>query len=175
MTITYLYAKQHRVTGLRYFGKTTRDPYKYLGSGLHWKRHLKIHGKDIDTTWVQAYTDLSICEEEALFFSKVYNIVDSKEWANVKPENGKDGWPAGIPNKRSVPQSLETRAKKSATLKGTRKSAHFGAANGRYGKIIDAERQAKMQAGRINLAWTEERRAKVAATWALKKEKQEQQ
>lgn len=24
---------------------TSKNPYKYSGSGLHWKRHLKLHGK----------------------------------------------------------------------------------------------------------------------------------
>jgi hypothetical protein len=170
----YLYAKQHNVTGLRYFGKTTRDPYTYIGSGLYWRRHIKKHGKDITTTWVHAYDDQDICEQEALFFSKVYNIVDSEEWANQKPENGKDGWPPGVPNPRRVPQSEETRAKRSATLKGTTKSARFGAANGNYGKPVPEERKAKMRATKAAnptaKPWTEERRAKLLATWAKKRQ-----
>jgi hypothetical protein len=28
---TWLYIKQHTVTGLKYFGKTTRNPEKYKG------------------------------------------------------------------------------------------------------------------------------------------------
>ena len=42
--ITYLYHKRHGITGLNYFGKTVRNPYKYNGSGLYWKRHLAQHG-----------------------------------------------------------------------------------------------------------------------------------
>ena len=90
MTI-YLYAKQHRVTGLRYFGKTKKDPYTYTGSGTYWLRHLKTHGKNIDTTWVQAYEDDVLVKEEAVFFSKIYNIVESDEWANLTIETGLDG------------------------------------------------------------------------------------
>ena len=30
---TWLYVKQHPVTGLKYFGKTTQNPYRYKGSG----------------------------------------------------------------------------------------------------------------------------------------------
>jgi len=90
MTI-YLYAKQHAVTGLRYFGKTTRDPYKYNGSGKYWTSHCNKHGWDIVTTWVHAYDDIRLCEQEALFFSKVYDIVESNDWANLKPENGING------------------------------------------------------------------------------------
>ena len=90
MTI-YLYAKQHRVTGLRYFGKTTQDPYTYNGSGKYWTAHCNKHGWDIETTWVYPYEDIELCEQEALFFSKVYDIVESNEWANLKPENGING------------------------------------------------------------------------------------
>jgi hypothetical protein len=89
---TYLYIKQHSITGLKYFGKTTRDPYKYPGSGTHWIRHYKLHGsKFIKTLWVsQLYSDTSI-SEFALAFSELFDIVNSEEWANLKPENGLDG------------------------------------------------------------------------------------
>lgn len=90
---TYLYIKKHSITGLKYFGKTIqKDPIKYLGSGTHWKRHYKKHGKDhIITLWVSdLYYDTSIIEH-ALHFSKENDIVNSKEWANMILENGVDG------------------------------------------------------------------------------------
>lgn len=91
MKPTYLYIKQHNITGLKYFGKTTRNPFKYKGSGLYWKRHLKIYGNDVSTTWTQLFNE----EEElvlfALNFSKNNMIVESSEWANMKYENGMDG------------------------------------------------------------------------------------
>ena len=31
MRPTYIYIKQHLKTGLKYLGKTVKDPYKYLG------------------------------------------------------------------------------------------------------------------------------------------------
>lgn len=91
MKPTYLYIKQHNITGLKYFGKTTRDPFKYRGSGLHWKRHLRVHGNDVTTVWVQAFFDRKKLEEYALRFSKDNMIVESTEWANMKVENGLDG------------------------------------------------------------------------------------
>ena len=96
---TYLYIKQHSVTGLKYFGKTTRDPYKYLGSGKHWTRHYKKHGKEhIKTIWVSdLYYDTSIIDI-ALQFSTENNIVESKEWANLEPENGLAGALSGSDN-----------------------------------------------------------------------------
>lgn len=97
MTI-YLYIKQHRVTGLKYFGKTsTKDPYLYLGSGTHWRRHLKVHGENIETVQVWEFADENQCEKFALDFSEKNNIVESKEWANLRPENGKDGKAVGSP------------------------------------------------------------------------------
>ena len=90
---TYLYIKQHSITGLKYFGKTTKDPLKYNGSGVHWTRHIKQHGKEhIITTWVsEPYIDSIAISEFALSFSRDNNIVESKDWANIIPENGLDG------------------------------------------------------------------------------------
>lgn len=40
-TPTYLYVKHHSITGLKYFGKTTKlDPVTYKGSGLVWRRRI---------------------------------------------------------------------------------------------------------------------------------------
>ena len=43
MTI-YLYVKTHNKTGLKYLGKTSKNPHSYLGSGVDWKTHLKENG-----------------------------------------------------------------------------------------------------------------------------------
>jgi hypothetical protein len=91
MKPTYLYIKQHKITKLKYFGKTTKDPNKYLGSGKHWIRHIKKHGLEIDTIWQQLFTDEKELVDFALKFSKDNNIVESSEWANLKEENGLDG------------------------------------------------------------------------------------
>ena len=48
MTIYYLYVKTHRITGLKYLGKTKQDPYKYRGSGVYWTSHIKKHGYLVD-------------------------------------------------------------------------------------------------------------------------------
>jgi hypothetical protein len=93
ITPTHLYIKQHAITKLKYFGKTTRlDPLIYLGSGTHWKRHVNKHGKEfVKTLWLSdLYYDTSI-SEHALHFSSENNIVESDDWANLKSENGLDG------------------------------------------------------------------------------------
>lgn len=86
---TYLYIKQHNVTGLKYFGKTIKkDPIKYKGSGDYWLNHLAVHGNDVTTTWYQLFTDIDELKAFALEFSKENNIVESNEWANLIVENG---------------------------------------------------------------------------------------
>jgi hypothetical protein len=95
---TYLYIKQHSITGLKYLGKTTNaDPYAYNGSGKYWIPHIKKHGKEyIQTTWVsEPYFDTSIIEE-AIRISIENDVVKSDEWANLQIENGIDGWPPGV-------------------------------------------------------------------------------
>jgi hypothetical protein len=84
----YLYIKTHNKTGLKYFGKTTRNnPHKYLGSGKYWKAHLKKHGADYTTEIYGIYYDKDDCLKSAVEFSKTNNIVESKEWANLRIES----------------------------------------------------------------------------------------
>jgi len=87
---TYLYIKQHSITGLLYFGKTYKaDPIAYNGSGMHWRRHVTKHGMEhIETLWYCLFTDQEECIKFALMFSKLHDIVKSPLWANMIYENG---------------------------------------------------------------------------------------
>ena len=125
----YLYVKQHTKTKLKYFGKTTRDPYKYLGSGLHWKRHITKHGLEhVKTCQVWCFENQEKCTKFALEYSKINNIIESNEWANLKDEDGLMGW--GIGNKHNLGKTLseDTKQKISKShsglnyLKGRRQS-----------------------------------------------------
>ena len=108
---TWLYIKQHNQTGLKYFGKTVqKDPYRYKGSGKKWIAHLNKHGNDVATTWCQLFTSEEEVREFALNFSTTNNIVESKEWANLKPEDGLWGGSAKGQNAGKV-RSAETRSK----------------------------------------------------------------
>ena len=82
----YLYIKTHNQTGLKYFGKTTRDPFKYNGSGKYWKRHLEKHGNDVSTQVIAEFDDADQCTQFALSFSKENRIVESEDWANFREE-----------------------------------------------------------------------------------------
>jgi len=92
---TYLYIKRHSVTGLMYFGKTTRNYtslMKYSGSGTYWKNHIKKYGKDdIETIWCEKFTDIYDLVDFSLLFSELFSISDSDIWANQMDENGLGG------------------------------------------------------------------------------------
>lgn len=97
MKPTYLYIKTHKITGLKYFGKTTKiDPNSYRGSGIHWKRHIAKYGYDVDTEILGIFLTKKELVEFATKFSIDNNIIESKEWANLKLENGLDGSPVGV-------------------------------------------------------------------------------
>ena len=92
---TYLYIKQCKTTGLKYFGKTVaKDPVKYKGSGKHWVRHINKYGNNVETIWYQLFLDKEQLVNFATTFSTENNIVESPEWANLKIEDGL--WGGGV-------------------------------------------------------------------------------
>ena len=158
---TFLYIKQHSITGLKYFGKTTSDPYTYNGSGKHWKRHIKSHGKEhIETLWVsEPYTDSELISEFALKFSKENNIVESKDWANLIEENGLDGAIKGML------LSEETKHKISISLKGKTFSEEHKLKLSEFqkGKTISEETKSKMSESNKGKSRSEETKSKMSA------------
>lgn len=91
----HLYVKKHNRTGLKYFGRTTENPYEYRGSGAYWTRHLDKYGDDVSTTIVGTYTDSEMLRAAAEAFSTEKKIVSSTKWANLLGEDGGvsgDGW-----------------------------------------------------------------------------------
>lgn len=91
---TYLYIKQSP-KGLLYLGKTVQDPYKYEGSGLRWKKHLTLHdfkNKDLQTWILHETFDEDEIKELGLYYSNLFNVVKSDQWANMKEETGEGGF-----------------------------------------------------------------------------------
>lgn len=115
----YLYVKEHEITKLKYFGRTFRDPYTYIGSGKVWLEHVKEHGrKHVRTLRVWEFENLDDCSAFATTFSRDNNIVLSVEWANLMEENAYSG--AGknnVPWNVGVPQKEATNIKSSRTLR----------------------------------------------------------
>lgn len=88
MTI-YLYVKTHNITGLKYLGKTVnKDPHKYKGSGKRWINHIKIHGYNVTTIIIKECKTSDELIFWGRYYSDLWNVVASEEWANLKPEEG---------------------------------------------------------------------------------------
>ena len=89
--IIYLYVKTHLKTGLKYLGKTEKDPYVYKGSGFYWKRHIKKHDNDVWTNVIFQSELKKDIKEIGLYYSNLWNVVESEDWANIRPETGDGG------------------------------------------------------------------------------------
>jgi hypothetical protein len=186
MTPTWLYIKQHNKTGLKYFGKTTKDPYKYRGSGKYWKDHIRKHGNDVTTVWCELFNDKEILTEYAMKFSKDNKIVESAEWANLILENGIDG---NVPGNKA---SLELRQKLSQSHKGQTpwnkgiprsQGVKDAVSKANTGKVAwnkgiprdDKVKDAVSKANKGKTAWnkgitrTEEEKQKMREGWAKRK------
>lgn len=86
--LIYLYLKTHNKTGLKYLGKTKYDPFTYNGSGKAWLKHLEEYGVDIDTKILKICKDNSELSKWGRHYSKLWNIVESNDFANLIPETG---------------------------------------------------------------------------------------
>lgn len=95
MTIYTLYVKTHKKTGLKYLGQTTQaDPFKYPGSGIDWKTHLKEFGHEIHTEILLQTIDKSERNRLGRYYSALWRVVTAaddfgnKIWANKMTESG---------------------------------------------------------------------------------------
>ena len=114
--IIRFYVKTHRTTGLKYFGKTVKNISSYWGSGKYWLNHIKTHGYDVNTEIVGEFDNIEEAMNFGLKFSEENNIVESKEWANLVPENGIGGgsFPGRVfseDHKRNIAASLKGKPK----------------------------------------------------------------
>ena len=76
----------------KYFGKTTqKNVHKYTGSGIYWKAHLNKHKCNYTTKIIGVFHNKFICEKASILYSNMKNIVENKEYFNLKIENGLDG------------------------------------------------------------------------------------
>lgn len=91
----YLLLKEHNITGLKYLCKRTAHSFdeciKYKGSGKYWKNHITKHGNDVKTTCLFVTEDKKQFKKIAIKYSVEWNIIDSKEWANLCNEEGQGG------------------------------------------------------------------------------------
>lgn len=130
----FLYLKTHE-SGLRYLGKTVQDPFTYTGSGLRWKRHLAKHGNNVTTQILFESYDPNEIATEGLYYSELLNIVNDKNFANLRPESGDggdtsmcDAYKVGI-KKRDVSGSKNSMYGRSAVVENNLKWYNDGTTN----------------------------------------------
>ena len=142
----YLY---HKISPLElnYLGITQRDPFKYKGSGVYWKRHLKSHNikaNQIKTIILCETSEIHILIEKSKYFSELYNIVDSINWANLIPESGDNsilGYKFSDDSKKKMSES--------------RKGKLIGDKNPMFGKPVSEETRSKISKANIGQKRTE--------------------
>lgn len=145
----YLYLKIHNITGLKYIGKTkSKDPHRYQGSGKYWKRHINKHGYDVETIILLETEDYNELKLAGLYYSELWDIVNSSDFANLKNETGDGGWD------HLTEEQIQKRYDRVRIEGGTFK-----------GKLHTEESKQKIRDARsrqIMLPWTEERKQKMS-------------
>lgn len=88
----YLYVKTHKLTGKKYLGQTSsKNPFTYKGSGKYWKQHIKKYGYNVTTEILKECSSKEEVKYWGEYYTNLWNVVSSNEWANLKPETGDGG------------------------------------------------------------------------------------
>jgi hypothetical protein len=129
----YLYLKTHNITGMKYLGKTHKDPFRYRGSGVYWIRHLKSHGNDVKTEILKECNT----KEEVIYwgeyYSDLWDVVKSKEFANLQRETGDGRDPESVLGEKNPNYGNKWSKEQKEKLSEYRKQ-FIGEKNPMYGK-----------------------------------------
>lgn len=89
----YLMIKEAVGLNIKYLCKCAdyKDPLKYKGSGIYWRRILKKHNPVIVTTILGHYGTNYELRQAGIYYSQKYNIVEDVSWANLIEEIGDGG------------------------------------------------------------------------------------
>jgi len=145
----------HKISpmGLNYLGITHRDSSKYRGSGVYWKRHLKSHNfkiHDIETIILFETNNYSELCEKGKYYSELYDVVNSEDWANLIPETG-DNSVLGMKH------SEESKRKMSESRKGKL----IGEKNPMFQKLVSEETREKISRSNTGKKHSEEVKNKI--------------
>lgn len=77
-----------------------KDPYTYKGSGVFWRKIINKLDCEIETEILGHYSTNEELREAGEYYSELFDVVKSKEWANCIPEIGDggsttNGWVSG--------------------------------------------------------------------------------
>jgi hypothetical protein len=168
MIIYYLYVKTHRITGLKYLGQTKKDPLKYKGSGLDWLTHIKQYGYDVHTEILLTTDSQQERNNWGRYYSKLWNIVESDQWANLKEESG-DGGDPGKVGREKISKTLSGRTLSEDTCKKL-SQAKLGKKQKKCSEQGRLNIKAANQGKNLGRVLSEETKAKIRAsnraTWA---------
>ncbi len=91
----YLLIKQHNVTGLKYLCKheahSLDECVRYRGSGVYWTKHIKKYGNNVSTECIFITESKEVFRKIATEYSLKFDVVKSKDWANLTIEEGQGG------------------------------------------------------------------------------------
>lgn len=95
----YLMIKTHNIIDMNYLCITKRKDWKnYTGSGVYWNAILKKYGSLFNTMLLYNSNDYTDFLEVTQFYSKLFDVANNKNFANIIPENGYDNGNYGKPN-----------------------------------------------------------------------------
>jgi len=143
------YKLYHKISplGLNYLGFTSQpNPSDYKGSGKYWKLHIKKHNlkpKDLITIVLFETDDKKELIKYGIYFSNLFNVVESEEWANLRPETG-DGMELGTKlteeHKKKIIEALRKRKPSKSTDETRKKISDSKKGKSKKGReIIDLE------------------------------------
>ncbi len=161
--------KTHQNTGLKYLCKTSRkSPHKYPGSGLYWRRHLDKHGYYFTTEIIKECQSNEELRYWGVYYSNLWNVTESNEWANLKSESGDGGSDPGIYNgmygKHHSAESKEKIKNSNLGKIRTAETRQKMSKNhvGNTGKPLSDDAKQKISKAHKNRPKTEEHKQKIA-------------
>ena len=73
---------------MKYLGQTTRNPYKYKGSGVYWRRHIEMYGNNVTTEILYQSDNQDNFKKVCIDYSAKFDVVNNKMFANLIEEHG---------------------------------------------------------------------------------------
>lgn len=143
-------------SGLLYLCQTKREPYTYSGSGVRWEHHIRKHKPRIVTCVLGTYETMEELRESGLYYSRLFNVVESDEWANLREEDGTGGGAGKVGRRWKVKDTSNMKGPKDRTSEAVsrgydklrKENNHqfkgwYVTPWGKFASLVDATKEAK--------------------------------